>query len=319
MTEKTMFRMSSCGYCPRRLGYRRLGYEALPVPPWLATSAEEGHWHEERIIGELKQGRIDMPGYGLIPWFTDARQKEYELEYPTFVLRGHIEGIVSTHPFIRQDLLEIKSMSPFEFDRWSRGRWLEFPAYADQLTVYMEATKLNEALYIVKNRSTGYKDRQVVTEQPSSISKIIDKLDEVELRALVNELVPMEFDPNNWECKWCEYRQHCMPPLPVLAKDQEKELIAMVAKWRKGDALESEGSKLKEAAKIVLRGYAELTPTQRLVFHQLAISIYAVHTVKYPKNEVEKLLAPDVLENIAKVTDRQDCRVDDLAKKEVRQ
>ena len=319
MTDKYCFRMSSCAQCPRRLGYKPLDYPALPFPAWLETSAEEGHWHELRIINELKQGKIGIPGYGLVPWFTDAQQKEYEIEYPSFILRGHIEGIASTPPYIDPHLLEVKSMSPFEFDRWMRGRWLEFPSYADQLTAYMEATGLKEALYIVKNRSTGYKDIQIITEPPSSFNTIVARLAQIEWFAQTSELYQKEFDPNNWECKRCEYRNHCMPPLPVLAEDQEKQLAEAVDKWREGKTLAIEGSILMDAAKVTLRGYTELTPTQKIVFNQLAVSIYAVHTVKYLREDVEKLLSPDVLKGIAKITDSSSCRIDDLAKKEVQQ
>ena len=47
--DKSYYRMSSAGYCPRRLGAIRLGMEATPVPNWVQQSAEEGNWHEERI------------------------------------------------------------------------------------------------------------------------------------------------------------------------------------------------------------------------------------------------------------------------------
>jgi len=301
--EKTIFRMSKVGYCPRRLGYERLDFPALPSPAWLASSAEEGNWHEQRIKDELRAD--DIAVY--------AEQEELTLEFPSFDLLGHIDGKVNDHG--NEQLLEIKSMSPFEFDRWMRGRWTEFPAYADQLTVYMHATALDEALYIVKNRSTGYIDRQIITEAPTSFNTIIQRLIRVESLAQTEELYPAEFDPNNWECKRCEYRQHCMPPLPILAEDQEKQLTEAVNKWRRGKALATEGYALMDNAKAILRSYAELTPTQKLIFNDLAVSIYAVHTVSYPKAEVEKLLAPDTLAEIARITDRQDCRIDDLARK----
>ena len=284
----------------------------------MTTSAEEGHWHEERIIGELERGEIDIPGYGKIPWTIQDRQKNVMLEYPTFTLTGHIEGNAIPSDRVTEKLrFEIKSMSPFEFDRWMRGRFIEFPAYADQLTTYLVAEPLDKTIYIVKNRSTGYKDIQVIKEPPSNIHDIEMKLLRVESLVPAGELCQEEFDPNNWECKRCEYRQHCMPPLPVLAEDQEKALFEAVEKWRKGKILATEGYALMDNAKVTLRGYAELTPTQKLIFNGLATSIYSVHTVSYPRTEVEKLLSPDALAEIAKITDRQDCRIDDLAKKEM--
>jgi len=320
MVEKTVFRASSCGYCPRRLGYRRLGFKPLPTPDFLETSAEEGHWHEERIIGELERGEIELPEYGKIPWTIQDRQKEFALEYPTFTLTGHIEGNAIPSDRVTEKLrFEIKSMSPFEFDRWMKGRFIEFPAYGDQLTTYLIAEPLDKTIYIVKNRSTGYKDKQIIKGQPTSFDRIIGRLTLVELLAQDRELFEAEFDPDSWECKRCEFRQHCMPPLPVLAEDQEKALFKATEQWRKGKALTTEGYRLQDDAKAILRGYAELTPTQKLIFNGLATSIYAVHSVVYPKGDVEKLLSPEALAEIAKITDRRDCRVDDLEKKEVQQ
>lgn len=317
MSEKHTYRASECGYCPRRLGYQRLNYEALPTPSWLTSSAEEGNWHEKRIKDELKKDSL-----------VDREQEEVKLEYPNFILMGHIDGVYMEIPkgwcpenpdqdnSPKEQLLEIKSMSPFEFDRWMKGRFNEFPAYADQLTAYMEATRLKEALYIVKNRSSGYKDIQIIKEQPTNFENIVQRLTRIEQLAQVGELFQKEFDPDNWECKRCEYRQQCMPPLPILAEDQEKVLFEATENWRRGKTQASEGYKLMDDAKAILRSYAEATPTQRLVFNGIMTRIYAVHTVSYPREEIEKLLSKDILAGIARIGDRFDCRVEDLEKRE---
>lgn len=307
----TTFRMSACGYCIKRLSYRRLGYEAPPKPPWLDQAAEEGKWHEQRLIAELRAD--DIAVYG--------EQDELIISRDDIVLLGHRDGIASNRDIDR--LLEIKSMSQLEFDRWMRGRWQEFPWYADQLAVYMEASGLGEALYLVKNRNTGYVDRQVIEaadlQTSIRVSMIIERLKVCEYY-IGQEKVPVPtytFDPEKIECRrFCEFKQYCMPPKPVLAEDQEAELQQATADWRRGNALIDEGKVLMEPARATLRLYTELAPEHKMAFDNVLTSVYPVHRVSYAKKDVEARLPADVLAEIAKVDDSWGCRVTDLAKKE---
>ena len=89
---------------------------------------------------------------------SDKNKKYLSKEYPT--------------------VLEIKSKSQSEFDRWMRERWKGFNDAASQLTVYMTLKALEnirlddftnddfdnlgmglESLYVVKNRNTGFCDK----------------------------------------------------------------------------------------------------------------------------------------------------------------
>ena len=142
---KPIYRMSEAGKCPRALSAMRLGYEAEPKPEWLERTANEGNWHEQRIIEELRADDIAVV----------RQQEEVKLDYPLFTLIGHIEGTIYDHKDT-EDLFEVKSMSQFEFDRWMRDYFRAFPHYADQLALYMEGSNLHQCLYIVKNRNNGY-------------------------------------------------------------------------------------------------------------------------------------------------------------------
>ena len=140
---KQIFKMSKCGQCPRRLSYGMLDYEALPIPSWLETSAREGQKHEEWIKDELRADDIAIY----------AEQAEVKLEYDDFVLVGHIEGKLNDHG--RERLLEVKTMSQFEYDRWKKTRFDGFPAYSDQIACYAIATGLYDVMYVVKCRNNG--------------------------------------------------------------------------------------------------------------------------------------------------------------------
>lgn len=193
--DKTIFRMSSAGKCPRALSAELLGYESEPKPDWLMTAANEGNWHETRLKQELVAQDYQV--------FDE--QLEVALENNYVELTGHIDGKVYTPDKVMQ-LLEIKSMSQFEFDRWMKGNFTAFPQYLDQVTCYMVATGLEECLYVVKNRSSGYVDRRVIKQMPGYIDAIISMLTEVANSVEKKELFPAEFDVQNIECRRCEYK-----------------------------------------------------------------------------------------------------------------
>ena len=156
--------MSSAGKCPRALSAQRLGYESTPAPEWLEKAAKEGNRHEGWIRDDL---RLDYTAI-----YDD--QKEITLDYPSFTLVGHPDGIIDNNG--QKMLLEIKTMSQYEFDRWMKGKFEAFPQYADQVTCYMEATGLSQCLYVVKNRSSGYIDKMMLYTTPSHIEEIAEKL-----------------------------------------------------------------------------------------------------------------------------------------------
>jgi len=113
MTNKPTFRMSSAGKCPRALSAQLLGVEGEAIPDFVMRAAEEGNWHEARIIEKLKEQDNIFD-----------QQLEVVLEYPSFNLIGHIDGKVQDYDLQRGvKLLEIKTMSQYEFDRWMKGRF----------------------------------------------------------------------------------------------------------------------------------------------------------------------------------------------------
>lgn len=304
--QQTIYRISECGHCPRRMGFKRLGYMPAERPEYLDRAAAEGRLHEEAVKAELRAD--DIAVY--------AEQEEYAYDLGDgCVLLGHIDGIINDHG--NEQLLEVKSMSQSEFDRWMRdGRFRAFAHYADQLTMYLWLSGLAQASYVVKNRNNGYMDRQTIDGPPSNFEDILAKLEHVEAMAQSGLVPDAEFDPYAVECKRCEYRAYCMPEPPVLAQDQEKELHEAVQQYRRGKAMADEGKALVDAARLTLATYARGAPNKRLVFEQLMAYVYPTHSVNYPKKAVEELLTPEQLAEIAQVKDGEQCKVTDLAEKD---
>ena len=243
-----IYRMSSAGRCPRALSAEKLGYKPEPAPLWLQRTADEGKWHEERLVNQLIE-----EGYEVY-----YRQIELAIKKDNYQIVGHIDGIASKDG--QKYLLEIKSMSQYEFDRWMRARFLEFLSYADQITCYMEASGLKKALYLVKNRSSGYIDRDILNGTPSDPSIIYSKLSAVTVSVAKKELYPAEFSPSELECRRCFFRNViCIPDKKELSKATETELLNAVYLVKQGNALIEEGKELFDAGKSTLGGYLTIT------------------------------------------------------------
>lgn len=304
MEAKPIFRMSESGKCSKTLSAKLLGYRSEPAPVWLETAANEGKWHEERIVGELRK-RDNVYN----------RQGEITLNYPGFTLVGHIDGIIEDYDHQRvAKLLEIKSMSQFEFDRWMRDGFKGFPSYAAQITCYMEATGLNECLYIVKNRSSGYENRRVLTEKPMHMTEIIGNLTEATNYALASELVPKDFDPQSIGCRRCEYKHLCVPEAKELTSVKEAGLNAATDDWRAGKALVERGKYLVEKAREVFEGHTKATNILKWQHSGLAIQLVHFSEQKtYPKSKLFQHFTEEQLEPACQIKEAYDqLRINDL-------
>ena len=285
--EKPVFRMSSAGNCPRALSALLLGYKPETPPAWLEQAAVEGQWHEARIVDELK-----TEGYTVY-----HQQLEVKLEYPDFILLGHIDGKVFKYDAgsgkDNHRLLEIKSMSQYVFDQWMKNGFGYFPNYADQLTCYMEATGLKEALYIVKNRNSGYVDRKIITKQPSSMDDIIAKLANV---ALAKELYAGEIDVNSVECRQCLFKYLCLKTKEDMTKATEAELLEASKEWREGTALTEQGEALVKKAKEKFSEHTIASGIDRWRFDDLVVNLVKVReTISYPKDKLQGIFTAEQL------------------------
>jgi hypothetical protein len=303
--------MSGAGTCPRALSAEMLSYEAEPLPDFVERAAEEGRWHEMRIKTELDSQNT----------LVEQEQREFTLEYSNFNLVGHVDGICIDQPQKKNAdgiwrLLEIKTMSLFEFERWMKDRFNAFPQYADQLTCYLEATGLKEALYIVKNRSSGYVDKQVLTEPPSDINKIVQRLDQVVKCVENNELAQAEFQSRSVECKRCVYKKLCLPEVGTLAPIQEAELIDAATDWKEGKKLTNQGEQLIENAKAVFKEHIASLPEKKFRIAGLSIIEYSVHKESYSKKILQEYCPADILNLALEVNDYQQMRIDNLEKEE---
>jgi len=300
--------MSSAGKCPRALSAQLLGVEGEAIPDFVMRAAEEGNWHEARIIEKLKEQDNIFD-----------QQLEVVLEYPSFNLIGHIDGKVQDYDLQRGvKLLEIKTMSQYEFDRWMKGRFEAFPNYATQITCYMEATGLDECLYIVKNRSSGYEDRQVLTKKPLQMEKIVNDLAFTVNYVKDEELAPADFAPQSIECRRCEYKKLCLPEPKELTPLEQAELEAVCILWRKAKQEMEVAQGRMDEAKTTFRQHTEATGIDKWSFNNLAIQlVHYKESVTYPKKKLLEVFTEEQLKPASQVKEAYDqLRITDLERGE---
>lgn len=287
--SKIVFRMSEAGQCPRALSAQYLGYKPEPKPAWLEVAATEGRWHEERLVQEILDENKSIIIYD--------RQLEVKLEYPAFSLLGHIDGKTKKYKergFLEATdvrLLEIKSMSQYEFDRWMRDKFNGFQEYADQIACYMKATGLKETAYYVKNRSSGYIDKAIIREGDIAFGDwnfqerliaVIDKLETVHSHIMQKELMPAVCDMSILQCRRCFYKYLCVKTKEDMTLQEETVLLAASVDYRKGKELEKASKVLIETSKKTFEEHTIASGINRWQFDNLAISNITVKEHEIP-------------------------------------
>ena len=300
--DKPVYRMSSVGHCVRALSAERLNLSHKPAPDWLERAANEGKKHELWIKEELAAVNQEV--------FDD--QLELKLEYPDFMLVGHIDGKIRVNGNVQ--LLEIKSMSEYEFNRWMRGKFEEFPSYAAQIACYMKGTSLLECMYLVKNRSSGYIDKAVINEPPASFDEIIATLEMIEETVTNGVLVDTEYLPESLQCKRCNYKEHCIPEPTEYKAIPEELLTEATVCWRKSKDLEAEAKTLADHSKPEFLKQTEASGQKKWRFNELTINKIDVReSVTYPKAELLKVFTEEQLRPASQIKlPYSFLRIDDL-------
>lgn len=194
---RVVYRASSIGQCVRALVASGLGESSVygaDRQALLDRSAEEGNLHEEAV-----RERLRSEG-----WTIHSTQEEVEIPViPGVIIRGHTDGVISKFGETVSDraLLEVKSMSTKQFDKWMRKKWGEFEKYAWQITAYMAGYPGLDCYYVVKRREDGLMDRTVIpaSQPPADWKAIKKKVVTAERWRRKKELPPCDVK-NQWGC-----------------------------------------------------------------------------------------------------------------------
>jgi hypothetical protein len=310
-------RMSSAGYCKRKLSAMLLGREATSTPKWLSESAEEGNWHEDRLIQELTNLGCEVID----------RQLELQTRGEGFQAIGHIDGRIKLSPKLFESplftihymdctkadiefsifhLLEIKSLSFLEHQRWiAEGFDGYFKYYGSQHTMYRNALSSPLSLLISKDRSGGARNIFIMGKDPVPVLEVMAQLKEVAAAAEQGDLVPMTFNPDNLECRRCSFRtSQCVKEFP---KIEEAEMVQASRDYRAGRDQESAGKLLAEQARDIMIAYAKRKGMKKWIaggwpvsyssYPRNTISISALDAIM-PREQFEAAINTSIVEKI---------------------
>jgi hypothetical protein len=315
--------MSSAGSCRRVLSAERLGVPPVTMSDTtqnrLEMAAEEGKWHEKRILEELAQ-EFDKVESGVClecepnPDGSPRQGVHVEIEQDTFKLVGHLDGRLEKDGVARG--LEIKSMSQREFDRWVDDRWEAFPQYAGQLACYFVASHLPVFEYVVKNRNNGYKDRHTALSMDfiPTYYNIIENIKKVEDLATSNQLCEAEFNPDSVECQRCSYKHLCIKPAEINTVD-EMVLNKAIESWREGKRLGERGKAMVDSATEIIFEYAKAQPERRLLYNGIVATVCNYSRKSYPEVRLMAKFGADALKDVVEISQSQYCRITDTASK----
>jgi hypothetical protein len=180
--ERVEYRASALGGCDLALLAARLGYDVVPVKEGakILEVFEAGKRIEDEVLDRI----------GLLSPIT-ARQLEVVLPITKKIhVVGHIDGLDTSDG----SLVEVKSQSQEEWDRFERDGWEGgfFPKYKWQVSAYMNAVKqpltLLRALRDSDGNWTGRIEDDYIEEPFYSVAEIRERVLKVEAAAATGVL-----------------------------------------------------------------------------------------------------------------------------------
>ena len=288
MVATFIYRMSGAGHCARNLWAERTGVEGIAKPSWLNEAAEEGKEQEHIVKRRLIREGWQIEEGGICEKckkeFKEVREGIHvEVIAGNIRLIGHMDGYAAKDGVKR--ILEVKSMSQYEFDRWMKGKFEEFPVYADQLTCYNKADGNNKSLYAVKNRNNGYLDITLLDNPPSDFKTIIQNIG----RSTSKEMPNSNPDFNLLTCKRCAYKKLCVKPIEEMSVQTKAVLTKACNLWREGNTEAENGNTKINIAKETLMEHALATNLDKFIVNELAISLIKRNYTGYNRKKLEEM------------------------------
>lgn len=315
------FRMSMSGDCPRAISAYILGKKGKEIPSWLEQTAEEGKWHEERLINELSQGQVEIPAIGKEPVQIIERQREYDYNDAKYALQitGHSDAVarlINPHYLLPDKfVVEIKSKSRYEYSRWMRDKFSGFMNEFTQISCYSEMEGNCPVLFIVKNRDTGAKSVNIIKpEMLIPFNDILSNHIEITEYLAENELFPKEPDFNTEECRRCQYMNQCLVVSPDLDSLSDEELENARQNYNKGKELEEQAATYIDSARTIFKKQLNLLGMNKFRFKNLSISLSNVKRELIDKEIMKQILSQEDLTRIIKTEESERLYIRNLTK-----
>lgn len=247
--------MSMCGQrCVRRLFYERTAQsQKEPFPDIALARMREGNRHEQACIADLNElGFIHKRGQGRV-----------YIEHVN--LSGKRDGYLEKGG--REILCEIKSMEGRAWntistlDDFMQSKW--YRGYPYQLNAYMFGDGVTEAVFVLRNRSTGQLKFIPMLYDAVMWQETEDRLQQVEEAVEADEAPPMCGAQERGDaelCPDCPFKRHCCPdilsnePGIALAAEGEEEAERKLDRLMELKEMDAERKALDDWRKNLFKG-----------------------------------------------------------------
>ena len=218
-------RASSLGHpCTRYLTFERTHWqEKVLHGPSLQMVFDIGNDVEDRVLRDLKDA-----GFTVI-------EQQRAFEWAKYGITGHIDAKIQIGATVYP--IEVKSMSPFVFDRTNtvadmlNSKYHYMRSYPAQMTLYLLMDNKEAGFFILKNKSTGAMKEIEVNLDYELGEKLLQKAETINRHVEAGTLPdPIEWDDN--VCSECGYLHICNPVRTGTEVDivDDEELLELLIK-----------------------------------------------------------------------------------------
>lgn len=197
-------RFSSCGKCPRQLGYAYHKEEknGKEIDSRGLRTFFIGDMTETMLVLLAKVSGVAIFGYGL-------QQPKISFKIGDKEIFGHPDGFIIHENKVL--VVEFKSMSSFSYAEFEKGNIEE--SYVFQANANMYASGLDSLVFVAFNKDNSMLSEKLIQRDEKIIEKIKENLTAV-LNSTPLSLPDRAFEPNEkgflpWNCAYCPYWQTC--------------------------------------------------------------------------------------------------------------
>lgn len=321
------YRMSGVGGCALLLGAIRLNYSLAPFSDKTLKIFRESRRHEDWIIEDLRDMGWDIHrATGPCPTCRSGIREglHVEIHHGTYVLVGHMDGLVLRPGKHVRSPLEVKALGFFSFQKLVKDGIQAFfaanPSYSYQWSSYMFACGANSwpGMYAVKCRDDGRLELYDIEEPPVTLGEVLGRVSFIEYMASKGEL-PLP-DRGGYHCNDCPARHICTKPWEIGKKEvvdkavPGDDLIAAASMFREGARLLREGKALDQASRDVFRAHLRSTGKSAAEIEELELTLSTRSRRSYPEKNLLTVLDRETLDRIVKVTPYEQLDIADKRK-----
>ncbi len=196
--EQTHFYISQAGKCPRSIFFKFKGVPEKELEPHILRLFEHGDHMHQLIMSALLSAR-------------DIHVVASEVKIPPQeLISGRADAVLSDGDQLY--VLDIKSMNSMVFRSLKEPK----PENVQQIQLYLYYFKIPKGILLYVNKDNLQLKEFVFDYDAQQARCLIDEMNLLKEQIDTN-IIPKRLEdyPNNWQCRYCQYRSVCDMASPL--------------------------------------------------------------------------------------------------------